>query len=54
MVKCLFEIVKNLSPAQLDAFKYAPTTSCDVVRSFSTHKHILSDQRRSFLFDNLK
>lgn len=35
-------------------FNYAPLTSCDVERSFSTYKSILADNRRSFKFDNLK
>jgi hypothetical protein len=35
-------------------FKYAPLTSCDVKRSFSMYKKILSDNNRSFSFENLK
>ena len=35
-------------------FKYAPLTSCDVDRSFSQYKKILSDNCRSFLFENSK
>jgi hypothetical protein len=35
-------------------FKYAPLTSFDVERSFSMYKKILSDNRRSFSFENLK
>jgi hypothetical protein len=31
-----------------------PLTSCDVKRSFSMYKKILSDNRRSFSFENLK
>ena len=46
--------VLNLSPSDLIKFKYAPTTSCDVERSFSRYKAILSDQRRSFTMDNLR
>ncbi|KAF0737604.1 Uncharacterized protein FWK35_00020288 [Aphis craccivora] len=34
--------------------KYAPVTSVDVERSFSSYKNILSDRHRSFLFENLK
>jgi hypothetical protein len=33
-------------------FKYAPITSCDVERSSSRYKTMLSDNRRSFLFEN--
>lgn len=35
-------------------FKYAPITSVDVERSFSAYKNVLSDNRRKFLFENLK
>jgi hypothetical protein len=35
-------------------FKYAPWISCDVQRSFSQYKTILSDNHRSFSFENLK
>jgi hypothetical protein len=33
-------------------FKYAPIASCDVERSFSRYKTVLSDNRRSLLFEN--
>lgn len=35
-------------------FKYAPITSVDVERTFSVYKTILSNNRRSFLFENLR
>ncbi|KAJ4449438.1 hypothetical protein ANN_00837 [Periplaneta americana] len=35
-------------------FKFAPTTSCDVERTFSQLKNCLSENRRSFSFDNLR
>lgn len=35
-------------------FKYAPITSCDVERSFSQYKNILSDKRLNFTTENLK
>jgi hypothetical protein len=35
-------------------FKYALMTSRDVQRSFSMYKKILSDNHRSFSFENLK
>jgi hypothetical protein len=45
-------------PAQnsndLTFFKYAPVTSCDVERSVSCYKTILSDNRRSSTFQSLK
>jgi hypothetical protein len=35
-------------------FKYAPITSVDVVRSFSVYNNLLTDNLRSFKFQNLK
>lgn len=35
-------------------FKYAPITSCDVERSFSRYKHVLSDKRLSLTMENVK
>jgi len=34
--------------------KFAPMTSCDVERSFSVYKTTLTDNRRRFLFENIK
>lgn len=48
------EFIDSLSPDELSAFLYAPITSCDVERTFSKYKQVLGDQRRSFLFENLK
>lgn len=48
------ERIKNLSPVELQAFKFAPLTSCDTERSFSAYKRVLEDCRRSFTFENLK
>ena len=42
----------ELSSNDFTFFKYAPITSCDVERSFSRYKTMLSDNRRSFLFEN--
>lgn len=44
----------EFSLCDITFFKYAPITSCDVERSFSRYKTILSDNRRGFSFDNLK
>ena len=44
----------NLTPGQISLLKYAPTTSCDVERSFSQYKAIIRSNRRSFIFENLK
>jgi hypothetical protein len=38
----------ELSSNDFTFFKYAPITSCDVERSFSRYKTMLSDNRRSF------
>lgn len=35
-------------------FKYVPITSVDVERSFSVYKTILSNNRRSFVFENIR
>ena len=37
------------SPEELTYFKFAPITSCEVERSFSKHKTILT-QNKQFLF----
>ena len=44
----------ELTPSDIANFKFAPITSCDVERSFSIYRHILSDRRRGFTFENLK
>ena len=44
----------NLILGQIESFKYALITSCDVERSFSQYKSILRSNRRSFVFENLK
>ena len=49
-----FEIEEELSVSASAFFKYAPTTSVDVERSFSRYKNLLSEKRRSFTFDNCK
>ena len=42
------------SPGELASFRYAPITSVDVERSFSTLKHVLNDRRLNFTFESLK
>lgn len=46
--------LNEINSYDITCFKYAPLVSVDVERSFSMFKNILSDNRRSFLFDNLK
>lgn len=49
------EKLENIySPEELTYFKFAPITSCEVERSFSKYKTILTDNRQSFCFENLK
>ena len=43
-----------LNSNDLTLFKYAPVTSCDVERSFSSYKTIVSDNRRRFSLEALK
>jgi hypothetical protein len=45
---------QKLSANDLTILKYSPVTSCDVERSFSRYKVLLSDSWRSFQFDNFK
>jgi len=45
---------EGLNNNDLVFFKYAPITSVDVERSFSTYKTILSDKHRSFKFENIR
>lgn len=45
---------EELSPQEISCFKFAPVSSCDVERSFSTYKALLRANRQSFKFENLK
>jgi hypothetical protein len=45
---------QELSANDLTLFKYSPITSCDVERSFSRCKVLLSDTWSSFQFDKFK
>lgn len=44
----------GLLPGDITGFKYAPITSCDVERSFSILKNILSDRRHNLTPEHLK
>jgi hypothetical protein len=50
------EIVDDLqmSPTLIPLYKFAPLTSCDVERSFSAYKFILSDRRTKFTPEHLE
>jgi len=42
-----------LDISDVTVFKYAPLTTCDIERSFSQYKTMLSDSCRSYSFENL-
>lgn len=44
----------DTKPSLYCKYKYAPITSCDVERSFSAYKIILTDKRHSLSTDNLE
>jgi hypothetical protein len=44
----------EMAPQMVAALKYAPMTSCDVERSFSIYKNILTDNRTKFTPENLE
>lgn len=45
---------ENVPAGLLPAYKYAPLTTCDVERSFSNYKNILSDRRQKFTEENIE
>lgn len=46
--------IADLSPSEFLSFSHCPTTSCDVERTFSIYKTILTDRRHKLTPDNLK
>lgn len=44
--------LNGYSASDIASFRYCPVTSCEVERSFSSYKNILSDRRKSFLPEN--
>ena len=44
----------DLNPFAIASFKWCPITDCDIERSFSIYKWILSDRRLGFAEENLK
>ena len=44
----------EMHPNIIKCFKFAPLTSCDVERSFSVYKGVLTDKRTSFTPENLE
>jgi hypothetical protein len=45
---------EDIAPEKIPLLKYSPVTSCDAERSFSAHKHILSDKRKSVTPENME
>ncbi|XP_050548459.1 uncharacterized protein LOC126910114 [Daktulosphaira vitifoliae] len=48
------QLVGNFPPTVVTDFQYAPVTSVDVERSFSTYKNILSDRRTKMTPENME
>jgi hypothetical protein len=48
------ELSRNITPETGVMLKYAPVTSCDVERSFSAYKMVLSDRRHRLTPENLE
>lgn len=46
--------VENILPSMIPLHKYALVMTCDVKRSFSIYKNILSDRRHSKTTDNIE
>lgn len=45
---------QNLTPSMCSCMKFAPKTSVDVKRSFSTYKSILTEKRTSMTSENME
>jgi len=45
---------QNITVTDIPYFKFAPVSSVDVEKSFSTYKTVLADNRQRFTFENLK
>jgi len=48
-----FELLEELNLDDMTYLKFAPITSVDVERSFSSYITLLIDNRRSFILENL-
>jgi hypothetical protein len=46
--------LEDISPGKFHLLKSAPVTSCDVERSFSAYKRILSDRRLSMTAESME
>ena len=48
------EIHESMSPFEIARFKFPPTVTVDVERSFSSFKTLLADNRLSYTTENIK
>jgi len=48
------QLLDNFSPAMITDLQYAPVTSVDVERSFSTYKIILTNRRTSMTPEHME
>jgi len=48
------ELPEDLNLDDMTYLRFAPITSVDVERPFSSYITLLTDNRRSFIFENLK
>jgi len=48
------DISEELTADDMAYMKFAPMTYCDVERRFSVYKTTLTDNRKRFLFENIK
>lgn len=53
-ITSMYGLPEDLKANDLLFFKYAPLTSVDVERSFSTYKTLLADNRHSFQVENIR
>lgn len=53
ILKGQIEDIPDMNPEDIASMKYAPITSCDVERSFSAYKNVLTDKRHNFTMENL-
>lgn len=47
------DIFLRFSPTEVGLFKFAPFSSCDVERAFSSFNYVFSDRRRRLLLPNM-
>jgi hypothetical protein len=45
---------EGIAPEKISLLKYSPATSCHLEKSFSSCRHILSDERQSVAPENME